>query len=41
MTDKYEVIIVGGITVAQGYKCSNCGLIRPYNQITCSCKPKP
>jgi len=41
MNDKYVVIQVGNLTVAQGYKCSVCGLIRPYNQVKCICEPKP
>lgn len=36
--DKWEVIRVNNITVAQGYKCSKCKLIRPYFMEKCICE---
>ena len=35
--DKYEVIMAGNIMIAQGWKCSKCGLIRAYDRPTCNC----
>ena len=35
--DHYRVIRAGNITVAQGWECSKCGLIRPSNRSKCSC----
>lgn len=37
MKDEYKVIRSGNITFAQGYKCDNCGLIRPYDKKECVC----
>ena len=33
--DKSETLIVNNITVASGYKCEKCGLIRPYSMEEC------
>lgn len=35
--DKYKVIMLGNIMVAQGYECNKCKLIRPYNVASCNC----
>ena len=41
MKDEYEVIRAGNITVAQGYKCQKCKLLRPYFMKECPCGHKP
>ena len=38
--DSYEVLRVGNLTIAQGYKCSDCGLIRAYHQPICVCRKR-
>ncbi len=35
--DKYKVIRIGNVVVAQGYECSKCKTIRPHNQPICNC----
>ena len=37
MSDKSKTIRVGNITVASGWECKKCGVIRPYNQVKCNC----
>lgn len=31
-------ILAGNITVASGWKCEECNLIRPYDRPTCPCQ---
>jgi hypothetical protein len=35
--DEYKVIKVNGIVYAQGWKCGECGVIRPEAQLACDC----
>lgn len=35
--DDYKVIRAGGVTIAQGWQCANCKLVRPYYMERCPC----
>ena len=38
MHNKISTIRVGNITVASGYKCEFCGVIRPFDRPDCFCE---
>lgn len=38
MRKKTSAIRVGNITVASGYKCEFCGVIRPFDRPDCFCE---